>query len=180
MKNTKWFSIFVLIAAISIGFGVAQTGHDDHNTHHPQTTDAPAETAPDFAEREREVMPFNLEQTLHIFEDTRAGGIERVIAQAGDTENIRLIREHLKEESERFAQGDFSDPAYLHGETMSGLSKLKAAGEAGKLEVAYEPLPEGAQLTFESDDPAVIIALHLWFQAQVADHGDHASGPSVP
>lgn len=174
MTNIKRFSIFVLITTL-IGFGVAQTGHNDHNTHHSQTTDAP-----DFAEREREVMPFSLEQTLHIFEDTRAGGIERVIAQPDDAENIRLIREHLKEEGERFARGDFSDPAYLHGEAMSGLSELKAAGEAGKLEVAYEPLPEGAQLTFESDDPAVIIALHLWFQAQVADHGDHASGPSVP
>ena len=179
MKNTKWFSIFVLIAAISIGFGVAQTGHDDHNTHHPQTTGAP-KTNSDFAEREREVMPFSLEQTLHIFEDTGAGGIERVVAQAGDAENIRLIREHLAKEAARFAQGDFSDPAYLHGETMSGLSELKEAGEAGKLEVIYEPLPEGAQLVFESDDPAIVIALHLWFQAQVADHGEHASGTSAP
>ena len=126
------------------------------------------------------ILPFSLEQTLHIFEDTATGGIERVIAQPGDTENIRLIREHLKEEAERFAQGDFSDPAYLHGETMSGLSELREAGEAGKLEVAYESLPEGAQLTFESDDPTVVIALHLWFQAQVADHGDPASGPSAP
>ena len=176
MKNIKRFSLFALIAASLAGFAVAQD-KDTHSSHH-----TPNGTTPDsdFAEREREVMPFSLEQTLHIFEDTAMGGVERVIAQPDDTENIRLIREHLKEEAERFTQGDFSDPAYLHGEAMSGLSELKEAGEAGKLEVAYEPLPEGAQLTFESDDPAVVIALHLWFQAQVADHGEHASGPSAP
>ena len=172
MKNYNLLSALLvfIVAFILAGFSAAQRDSDAH--HAP--TQAPI-TEPDFAERERTVMPFSLEETLHVFEDTATGGVERVVAKsADDAENIRLIREHLAKEAPRFTGGDFTDPAYLHGETMDGLNELKRAGEAGALNVRYEELPDGAQLIYEADDPAVVVALHLWFQAQVADHGDHA------
>jgi hypothetical protein len=42
------------------------------------------------------VMPFNLEQTTHIFTKTDNGGIQQVIAKENaDTEQIRLSQAHL-------------------------------------------------------------------------------------
>lgn len=35
-----------------------------------------------------------------------------------DDAEIRLIRTHLAEEADRFAAGDFGDPAEVHGEEM--------------------------------------------------------------
>ena len=146
--------------------------HSQHNAGHnvPQNEDAT------FAEREQEVMPFNLEATLHIFQDTATGGVQRVIANdPNDTENTALIRSHLEEEAARFARGDFADPSYLHGEEMAGLSELERAREANQLSVSYSDIENGGEIVYSSEEADVIIALHLWFQAQVTDHGDHAT-----
>ena len=154
-------SVLVLI----LGGTLAQ---DDHSGHSAQDAD--------FSQREQEVMPFDLDATLHTFEKSDQGGFERVTADnPEDNRNIALIREHLEKEAERFAHGDFSDPAYLHGEDMAGLSTLEEAAAAGRLRVSYANLPDGAELTFVADDNTVLAALHAWFDAQVNDHGEHAT-----
>ena len=172
MKLKKHSSSIVLV--LILGTAVAQTDHGTMN--HAQHDQGHTTEEADFAEREQAVMPFDVNATLHIFEDTSTGGVQRVVANdAGDSENIALIRSHLKEEAEMFAQGQFSDPSYLHGEAMPGLADLEVAGEQGRLEVSYSDLDDGGQITYSSEDSTVVIALHLWFQAQVADHGEHAT-----
>lgn len=173
MRLNKYGSLVVLLWGL---FAVifAQTDHGTMN-HAEHDSGHTIEDA-DFAEREQAVMPFDLNATLHIFEDTATGGVQRVVVDdPADSENISLIRSHLKEEAVLFAQGIFADPSYLHGETMPGLADLKAAGAAGLLEVTYRELPNGAQIVYTSEDKDVVIALHLWFQAQVVDHGEHAT-----
>ena len=125
--------------------------------------------------RGAEVMPFDLEQTLHVFEKLDNGGLQRVVVkEPSNKEQISLIQRHLKEEAEKFRRGDFSDPARIHGQDMPGLAELKSG--AGKIEVAYTPLPDGAQIRYTTKEPALVMALHHWFDAQVSDHGRHASG----
>ena len=157
-------------AALFVGFATAQ----EHGaTHDAQQGEG---RAADFAAREQAVMPFDVKATLHIFEDTATGGVQRVLVDdPDDTENIALIRSHLEEEAARFAEGNFTDPSFLHGEEMPGLVELEAAGEADQLTVSYNELADGAEISYVSDDPSVVIALHLWFQAQVVDHGEHAT-----
>ena len=59
------------------------------------------------AEAGSEVMPFDLERTTHIFEKLDNGGLQQVISDDGDDEQIELIQIHLAEEAERFSKGDF-------------------------------------------------------------------------
>jgi len=126
------------------------------------------------AERGVGVMPFNLEKTTHVFEATDNGGMEKVTAdEPPDAEQISLIREHLLEEASRFGRGDFSDPAAIHGDDMPGLKELKSGAE--RFEFRYAELPNGAQIEFATDDPILVSALHRWFEAQLSDHGEHAS-----
>ena len=161
-----------LIILTLFGMALIQTDHGpaDHAQH------GAGHGAGSFAERERVVMPFDLSATLHIFEDTVTGGVQRVVANdPEDLANIRLIRDHLRAEAELFAQGNFRDPSFLHGADMPGLAELEAAGEAGLLEVSYEDLPDGGQVTYRSADLPTVVAIHLWFQAQVSDHGEHAT-----
>jgi hypothetical protein len=125
------------------------------------------------ARRGAEVMPFDLEATTHHFEPTGDGLVQTVVADdPGDTEQVELIRAHLAEEAERFSRGDYGDPETIHGEAMPGLRELEAA--AGAVTVDHESLDDGARLTFTTDDPALVDALHRWGEAQVADHGHHA------
>jgi hypothetical protein len=120
-------------------------------------------------------MPFDLEQTLHVFEKLDDGGLQRVVVKdLSNKEQIPLIQAHLKEEADKFRRGDFSDPARIHGEDMPGLAELRSG--TGKIDVLCTPRPDGAQIRYAAKDPALVMALHHWFNAQLSDHGRHASG----
>lgn len=121
------------------------------------------------------VMPFSLEQTLHVFEMTVEGGIQDVVVREGaGPEQLDLIRGHLREQAVRFARGDFGDPASIHGNDMPGLAELSSGAE--RLEVLYSDLPDGGRITWSSADPALVTAIHRWFGAQLADHAGDAIG----
>ena len=125
------------------------------------------------AERGKSVMPFDLEQTTHRFTPTKTGGVQDVVAdRSGDEEQIRLIRAHLREEGEAFGRGDFADPARIHGTGMPGLAALEEGHD--RIDVRYENRPDGATLTYVTQDPVLVDALHDWFEAQIGDHGGHA------
>src|SRR3972149_3638225 len=121
-----------------------------------------------------QVMPFDLSLTTHIFEMTESGGIQQVIADdPNNSAQIGLIQQHIRHEAMRFSQGDFSDPTSLRGADMPGVQDL-AAG-AAQITVEYTALPNGAQITFTTQDLPLITAIHRWFGAQLSDHGSDAT-----
>ena len=120
-----------------------------------------------------DVMPFDVAKTIHIFKMTEAGGIERVIARdPNDTEQVVLIQEHLKHEADRFQQGNYSDPAMLHGTDMPGLKDLEDG--ASKIKISFTSLSAGAEITFTTSDLHLLTAIHRWFGAQLSEHGSDA------
>jgi predicted outer membrane protein len=126
------------------------------------------------AARGPNVMPFDLTQTLHDFQSVKEGGILTVTANDPKNEiQIQLIREHLQKEFQKFTQGNFSDPASLHGENMPGLSAM--ATGIKRIKINYAALLNGARLTFVTSDPALVNAIHQWFAAQRMDHHHHGA-----
>lgn len=139
---------------------------------HAQSPASPARLD-EVAERGSHVMPFDLDKTVHIFDKTAHGGIQQVIAKnAADSGQIALIRQHLSDLSERFKQGDFSRQRRIHGDSMPGLSDL--AGAYRKVNFSYRDLPNGAEIEFAANEPALIDAIHRYFDAQLSDHARHA------
>jgi hypothetical protein len=135
--------------------------------------DPVADRQAEVAERGREVMPFDLDATTHTFTDTGTGGVQLVTADdPADERQVELIRGHLREERERFSRGDFDDPAAIHGEDMPGVAELAAGYD--RIAVAYAEHPAGAELTYATDEPELVEAIHAWFERQVMDHGEHA------
>lgn len=125
------------------------------------------------ATRGAQVMPFDLAATQHIFTKTADGGVQRVVARnPADARQVELVRAHLRDIAGKFARGDFSDPAQIHGAAMPGLAQLQAA--PGSVKVSYKDVDGGADVSYASADPALVKALHDWFDAQVADHGKDA------
>jgi len=119
------------------------------------------------------VMPFDLTKTIHIFQMTDSGGVERVIVKdASAKDQAAMIQQHLKQEAEAFQRGDYSDPASLHGENMPGLKDLHAG--ASHIKVSYSALPTGAEITFKTTDLKLLTAVHRWFGAQLSEHGADA------
>jgi len=119
------------------------------------------------------VMPFDMAKTVHIFKMTESGGIQRVIVKDGSyADQVKLIQQHLREEADHFRQGDYSDPATLHGDAMPGLKALRLGAQ--RVKVSYSSLPEGAEITFETSDLHLLTAIHRWFGAQLSEHGADA------
>ena len=126
------------------------------------------------AERGAKVMPFDLEKTTHVFSKTEHGGRQEVVAKnTADSAQIGLIREHLSALAKSFAQDDFTGPASIHGAAMPGLAALQAA-KPGQVKYAYEDLAAGGRIDYQTDDPALIEAIHRFFDAQLSDHARHA------
>lgn len=121
------------------------------------------------------VMPFALAHTQHVFETTPDGGVQRVLARAGHVDQIPAIRSHLAEIAAKFQARDFGDPETIHGVDMPGLALLRAAPTEA-LHTFYRELQEGAEVRYVGTDPQTIAAIHAWFAAQLADHGQDATG----
>jgi hypothetical protein len=129
------------------------------------------------AARGSEVMPFDLNATTHRFEPSDTGLTETVVADdPSDTDQIESIRDHLEHEADRFGQGDYGDPAAIHGQEMPGLAELEAGAES--VSITFDELIDGARLVFATDDPDLVDALHRWGEAQTTDHGTHAEHSS--
>jgi hypothetical protein len=121
-----------------------------------------------------QVMPFDLSKTLHIFEMTESGGIQQVVIRDPvGLDQVPMIQQHLWHEAMSFSSGDYSDPTSLHGAEMPGVKELAAS--AGRIWIDYQPLPNGAQIVFSTDNLRLITALHRWFGAQLSDHGADAT-----
>jgi hypothetical protein len=137
-----------------------------------QSQAPPPSRQADVEQRGMAVMPFDQKRTMHMFRQTPSGGVQTVMSKDGDPGQIEMIRSHLRREAANFARGDYSDPIAIHGAQMPGLAFLRTARQ--KVVVAFQELPEGAQMTFTTSDPMSLKALHDWFAAQVSDHGPHA------
>jgi hypothetical protein len=160
-RRSWWFAGTVAAVALAAAGGA---GYALAAPHHSASTQEHAT-----ADRAAHVMPFDLNATTHTFTKNDTGGIEQVLANdPNDQRNITLIREHLQKEAGQFANGDYSDPATIHGTTMPGLQELQAGTD--RLQVSYQPVPSGARITSSSSDPVLIAALHAWFDAQTSDH----------
>lgn len=126
------------------------------------------------AERGADVMPFDLKATTHIFTKTPKGGVQQVITkQVDDAAQIRLTRAHLKSIADEFSRGDFSGPTHIHGMDMPGLAELKQA-KPGEIKIQYREVKAGAELSYSTENPVLVTALHRWFDAQLSDHGSDA------
>ena len=149
-------SIVALATVVAVAIAVV-IGHDSSGT------------APSITDRAAQVMPFDLARTTHTFTDTESGGVETVVANdATDNRNVDLIRTHLHYEAMQFRTGDYSDPARIHGMDMPGLKELEAG--ASRVDVRYRDVPAGAEVTYSSDEPTLVDAIHAWFDRQRSDH----------
>ena len=120
-----------------------------------------------------EVMPFDLAQTTHIFEKLDSGGRQQVVAgDPADAEQVALIRRHLAAEAAAFAQGNFHDPAMIHGDDMAGMHALMMGVK--DIAIEYSDLPNGGQILYTAQTPALVDAIHSWVDAQLSDHASDA------
>jgi hypothetical protein len=158
----------VLVGVIVLGGGAAAAFHLNDEDRSRQAA---------IADRGAKVMPFSLDATTHVFDAASDGGVQRVVADdPSDDQQIRLIREHLRKEAAAFERGDFADPERIHGDAMPGLAALRQGFR--EFDVEYRDLPAGGEIAYTTENPALTTAIADWFDAQLGDHGEHATSGS--
>jgi len=137
--------------------------------------DAPTARQAEVAQKGAMVMPFNGQNSTHMFQKLPDGGLQQVLAKdAADKDVISAIRGHLSMEADRFKQGDYSDPMKIHGMDMPGVQYLESV-KPGQIGIVYRELPNGAEVRYTGKNQATIDAIHKWFDAQLRDHGGDAT-----
>ena len=168
----------LILSAVLIFLCAGRAARADKAAAQNQKTQTLKERQQYIHQRGAMVMPFDLNKTVHMFQKTPTGGELTVkVRDPKDADQIQLIRSHLRKEFILFDNADFSDPKTLHGADMPGLALLSKA--KGQFSVRYNDLPDGAQLIFTAADPDIIDAIHMWFMAQMRDHGPDAM-PMAP
>lgn len=172
MLKTTIVSFAIITLAGSLHAQTMDHSNKDHAAHMAVMADAQRQA--EVSQRGRDVMPFSLAATTHIFTKNAEGGVQQVVAKKStDTDQVKLIRQHLQEIRGQFLKGDFSGPTHIHGQDMPGLADLKAA-KPGQIVIGYKDIEGGAELTYKTQDMALVAALHKWFSAQLSDHGKDA------
>ena len=126
----------------------------------PAPSAAPNSRQDEVRQKGAQVMPFALDRTVHVFDKTDSGGVQRVLVRGSAPDQLAMIRSHLRDISKSFATRDFSKPIHIHG--------------ADELSADYKEVADGAQITYSSHSPKIVAAIHRWFDAQLSDHGDDA------
>jgi hypothetical protein len=161
VRRRWWIAVLVTVVLVAAGGGAWYAFGRGHHSA------ARADGA--MAARAQQVMPFDLNRTTHTFTKTADGGTETVMVKdSSDTRDLTLIRSHLSTVAAEFRNGDYSDPAKIHGMNMPGVKDLEAG--ASRVTVDYSEIPDGAQIRYSSTEPALISALHAWFDRQISDH----------
>jgi hypothetical protein len=137
------------------------------------SAEPPSNRQADVRDNGAAVMPFSITGTLHVFQKTPTGGIQRVEAREGNADQIPMIRKHLRMIAAAFHARHFESPAQIHGESMPGLATLRGASQAD-LEIVYRDIERGGEINYEGRTPTIRRAIHEWFDAQLADHGHDA------
>ena len=181
MKISKVLAIAPMAMAMAMACAVSSQTMDgqvmdhqnmDHAAHMKMMAESQRQA--EVSQLGKDVMPFSLSATTHIFAKSDTGGVQQVVAKvAGDEAQTKLIQQHLKEIQAQFLKGDYSGPTHIHGQTMPGLAELKAA-KPGQITIVYREIKDGAELTYETANVKLVAALHQWFDAQLSDHGKDA------
>lgn len=169
MKSYK-----LVITALSLGLTLLTScSKNEESTNHKKVEVNTTKLESVRAKGEK-VMPFDLDSSKHFFIKNKEGGVEEIRAmKPEDSKEVRLIQEHLKEIANDFTRGDYSKVKSIHGYNMPGVKKLEE--EYQKVKITYQETEFGAKLIFKSKDSLVLEAIHSWFDAQLAEHGNDAS-----
>lgn len=152
----------IALIALTLSFCLctAQAKESDAGKHADKNTSA------------HQLLPYAVDQALEGFAKTTNGGIMQIVAKPdGDTKQIKLMQQYLRQTAEEYGKGDFSSTERFHGTDMPGLAQMKAA-KTDDIKYGYKALQNGGQIHFSTENPQLLKALHAWIDAQIKQHGN--------
>jgi hypothetical protein len=118
--------------------------------------------------RGHEAMGVDQYTSTHLFDATPDGGRIELQRDEDDATGVATIRQHLQEIAASFAAGDFSVPAFVHGEEVPGTAVMAARRD--HITYTYRDLPRGGEVRITTTDAEALRAVHEFMEYQRQDH----------
>jgi hypothetical protein len=123
----------------------------------------------DMISRGNQGMGFDAAKTTHHFHISPTGGTIEVSANdPADTASRDAIRHHLQHITQRFKQGDFDIPAFIHDQVPPGVPAMKRL----KADISYEYVAteRGGRVEIATKNPEALSAIHDFLRFQIEEH----------
>lgn len=162
------------IALVLLLAGLLACGDGDEAEAEQQATADRAAADSAFAElQERgaaaEAMGVDQYTSTHVFEDLADGGRIELQRDIDDPVGTEQIRAHLRLIVDRFADGDFAIPGFVHDtDQVPGTAVMAERREA--IDYEFAELPRGGEVRIRTGDPRAIRAIHEFLAFQRSDH----------
>jgi hypothetical protein len=160
MKTTSriWLTSIVLILSAIPSRRVSSAQDDSKHEHHC-----------DMISRGDSAMGFDAAKTTHHFLQNFSGGAIEVTANdPADTASRDAIQHHLQHIAQRFKEGDFEIPMFVHDQIPPGVPVMKRL----KAEISYEYVAtdRGGRVQIATKNPEAIAAVHDFLRFQIQEH----------
>ena len=119
--------------------------------------------------RGNKAMGFDAAKTTHHFTLSPSGGAIEVSANdASDAASRDEIQQHLRHIAQKFKEGDFDIPMFVHDQVPPGAPAMKRLKDA----ITYEYLvtEHGARVEISSTNPDARAAIHDFLRFQIQEH----------
>ena len=185
MKASTKTGIRLLTALSILAIAPALTGAQtpSHAGHQQQQSDKPADKpktsqpaehnhdghVDGVNQRGDQTMGFSHTKTTHHFRlKTDGGAIEVEANAAEDTASRDQIRTHLKHIAQKFAEGDFTTPMFIHSQTPPGVPLMKQL--KAEIKYQFEELERGGRVRISTTNAEALKAIHEFLRFQIEDH----------
>ena len=123
----------------------------------------------DMVNRGNKAMGFDATKTTHHFTLSPSGGAIEVSANdAADTASRDEIQQHLRHIAQKFKEGDFNIPMFVHDQVPPGVPVMKRLKDA--ITYDYVATERGARVEISSTIPEARSAVHDFLRFQIQEH----------
>jgi len=152
-----------LVAALALCASFVATpapaGEPDSTNHHHHGVNVRGDRA----------MGFSHAATTHHFILRADGGVIQVTANdEADTASQSMIHAHLAHITQRFSEGDFNLPMFIHGKVPPGVAAMKQL--KNQISYHFEPIESGGRVTIRTRNARALVAIHDFLRFQIQDH----------
>lgn len=123
----------------------------------------------DMISRGNGAMGFDAAKTTHHFlQNSTGGAIEVTANDPNDAASRDAIQHHLQHIAQRFVEGDFEIPMFVHDQVPPGVPVMKRL----KAEITYEYVPteRGGRVEISTKNPEALAAIHDFLHFQIQEH----------
>jgi hypothetical protein len=158
IASKVWLSSAALILSMAVLPSASSAQNDAKHEHRHVMTS-----------RGDSAMGFVAAKTTHHFLQNLSGGTIKVTANdPADTASRDAIQHHLQHVAQRFKEGDFDIPMFVHDQVPPGVPAMKRL--KAEISYVYVGMDRGGRVEISTKNSEALTAIHDFLRFQIQEH----------